>query len=93
MAEPAISLQDLTERYPLAQDLLDKELSEEHMKKVSRIIDDHEIVGHELGLTSQEMTAVSSDANKQELQKFKMMRKWKQRYAWKATYRKLMWLP
>ena len=90
MAGREISLQDLIYRFHLPQYLLDKEVSEEHLRKISRIIAHHEIVGPELGLTSQEMTTISSDVNKQELQKIEMLKKWKQKYIWNATYRKLI---
>ena len=90
MAGCEISLQDVIDRFHLPQYLLDKEVSEEHLRKISRIIAHHEIVGPELGLTSQEMTTISSDVNKQELQKIEMLKKWKQKYIWNATYRKLI---
>ena len=53
MARPGISLQDLVDTFHLSQDQLDREVSEgteEHLREVARIIDDHEIVGYELGL-------------------------------------------
>jgi len=91
MAGRKISLQDLIHRLHLSQDLLEKELSEEHLREVSRIIADHEIVGPELGLTLQEMTTISSNnVNKQEVQKMEMLRKWKQKCIWNATYGKLI---
>lgn len=86
-----ISFKDLIDRFKLSQGLLDKEVSEEHLRKTSRIIADHEIIGLELGLTPQDMTTISSNnVKKQELQKLEMLGKWKQRYLWKATYRKLI---
>lgn len=89
MASSEISLQDLTERYHLSQDLLDKEVSKDHLRKVSDIIDDHNIVGPELGLTDQDMCTIN-DVNRQELQKRETLKKWNQKYAWNATYRKLI---
>ena len=91
MAERGISLQDLIDRFHLSQDQLNEEVSTEHLREVFKNIEDHEIVGLELGLTSAEMnTITSSDVNKPELQKLKMLRKWKQKYSWKATYRKFI---
>lgn len=85
-----ISLQDLRERYSLSQHLLDKELSDEHLREVARIIDDHEILGYELGLTQSEMAAINRDVRTQELQRLAMLKKWKQKNAWKATYKTLI---
>ena len=90
MAGKGISLQALTDRYNLSQDVLDKEVSEEHLREVSRIIDDHEVVGPELGLSQPQMSAINSDAKTQELRRMKMLENWKQIFAYEATYRKLI---
>ena len=67
MGEDGISLQDLRDRYPFCQ--LDKDVSEEHMREVPRIVDDHEVVGPELGLAKPEMTEISRDARTRQVQK------------------------
>ena len=92
MAGPGISLQDLIEKFQLPHDQLDKEISDEHLREVSRIIDNHEIVCSKLGLTCTmlEMTEASADVNKQELQRMEMLRRWKEKCTQKATYRKLI---
>ena len=87
---PAISLQDLIERFQLSPHQLDTELSEGHLGEVSRIIDNHHIVGPELGLSRQEMTTISSDVHGMELQKIEMLRVWKRKCVWRATYRILI---
>ena len=87
-----ISLQDLIDivgRRRTARQL-DEEVSEEHLRDVSRIIDDHEIVGCELGLSSAEMEAINRYARTQQLKKVIMLRKWKEKFAWNATYRRLI---
>jgi len=82
MAGLEILLQDLQ----LSKDQLDAEVRKEHLSELSRIIDDHETLGPELGLTTDEMTAISSE----QLQTLAVLRKWKQVFVWKATYRKLI---
>ena len=84
----AISLQDLIKRFQLSDDLLDASLSDEHVRDVSRIIADHKILGPELGLTSAEMTAINQQPL--EHQRFAMLEKWKQKFDWTATYRKII---
>jgi len=88
--DTGISLQGLIDKFELSEDLLRNELSEEHLNEASRIIDDHEIVGYELGLAEAEMTAINADASKQELRRKVMLRRWKRKYALKATYRKFI---
>ena len=90
MAAPRVTLQDLTERYQLSQDQLDKELSEEHLREASRIIDDHEVMGPELGLDEAEMIAINRDARTHETRKVAMLKIWKQKYAYKARYKQLI---
>ena len=90
MAGPGISLQNLIDRFHLSPDWLDREVSEEHLREVSRVIDEHEIVGPELGLSDQEMTTISSDVKKHDVRKMEMLKKWKRKHLWKATYRKLI---
>ena len=88
--EMAISPQDLMEKYQLSPHQLDKEVSEGHLMDVSWIIADHEILGRELGLNGAEMTAVNADSSTHQLKKIEMLRTWKQKFAWKATYRQLI---
>ena len=57
MAGLEILLQDLQ----LSKDQLDAEVRKEHLSELSRIIDDHETLGPELGLTPDEMTAIGSE--------------------------------
>lgn len=85
----AISLQDVRKRFQLSDELLDTSLSEEYLREASRVIDNHETLGPELGLTPAEMTAISSEKNV-ENQRSAVLRKWKQKLAWTATYRKLI---
>ena len=80
-----ISLQNLIERYELSDELLDETLSEEHMRGASRVINDHEILGPELGLGAAQMAAIDQK-QAPVLQRVAMLQKWKQKFAWKATY-------
>ena len=83
-------MQDLIDRFNLSEDQLDTEVSDEYLREVARIIDNHEILGYDLGLTKPEMTAVDRDAKPHELKKIETLKRWKEKYAWKATYRKLV---
>ena len=89
MAVAGISLQELKDKFHLSQEQLDAEISDEHLKEASKIIADHEILGAELGLTQEEMTAISLEKTL-ELQRLAMLRRWKQKLAWKANYRTLI---
>ena len=89
MAGSGISLQELKNKFHLSQDQLDAEVSDEHLREASRIITDHKVLGPELGLTPGEMTDIDQEQSP-ELQRSAMLRSWKQKLAWKATYRALI---
>ena len=86
MTETRISLQDLVDRFHLSPDQLGKKVSEEYDMALSKIIGDHEILGPLLGLTDQEMIEVDRDARTHEGRKKAMLVKWRQIYAFKATF-------
>ena len=90
MEGSGISLQNLIERYKLSDELLDETLCEEHMREASRVIDNHEILGPELGLSAAQMDAINQKQAPVLLQRVAMLQKWKQKFAWKATYRTLV---
>ena len=86
MAGHEVSLQQLLDTFHLSQDQVDKEVSEDHLREVSGIIDDHQIVGPELRLTNPEMTEIDRDERTHKLKKQAMLRKWKQKFSLNATY-------
>ena len=85
----ALSLQDLIVKNGLSSHQLDQ-VSEEHLLHVSRIIAEHDILGFELGLSNAEMVAINADGRTHELKKMGMLRAWKQKFAFRATYRRLI---
>ena len=89
MAGSKISLKELKERFQLSNDQLDASLGEEQLREAARIVADHETLGSELGLTADEMRAISSEKTLQ-LQRLAMLTKWKQKSAWLANYRTLI---
>ena len=57
------------------------------LREVSIIIDDHEVVGPELGLTEAEITAINCDGSTEDHRKLEMLQIWKRKYSCEATYR------
>ena len=83
-----ISLQELTEKYRLLEKTLDTPFSNENLKKVSRIIEDHKVLAREL-LTPAEIEDIKQEPS-QQLQRLAMLEKWKQISGFKATIRELI---
>ena len=80
-------MQDLMERFQLSQYELDAEMGPEHLHDCAKLFDDYEIVGAELGLDEPAMTAIRDDEKTQERKRMALLKKWKQVFAWRATYR------
>ena len=89
MTKAGISLQELMDKFDLSHYQLNGEICHEHLMDVARIIDDPESLGLCLGLGLDEVTAIRLERT-QQLQQSAMLRRWKQRFAWKATYRTLI---
>lgn len=89
MAEE-ITLQSLMKEYRLSQELLDKEVGDKFLREVSWIIDDHDVLGRELGLKEPELMDINHNTEDHNLRKRNMLMKWRQRYAFKATNKKLI---
>ena len=83
------TLQDLVRRFKIPEHVLNGELSEKHLRDVTRFID-HNTLGPELGLTSQNMNDINVVVGPEDLRRIATLRKWKQTFAYNATYRKLI---
>ena len=79
-------MQDLMERFQFSPYELDAEMIPEHLRDCAKLFDDYEIVGAELGLDEPSMTDIR-DEKTQERKRMALLRKWKQVFAWRATYR------
>lgn len=85
----SISLPDLMERFHLSECQLKKEVSDDHLNKLSKVINGHEVIGPELGLKDIDLTDLSAAGS--EFQKNrKMLNTWKQRFSFNATFKVLI---
>ena len=83
------TLQELFDRFKIPEHVLNDEVSETHLLEVSHFID-HNILGPELGLTPQDMKDINIDERAEDRRRTATLRKWKEVYAFNATYRKLI---
>lgn len=79
-----ISVEDLRERFDLSQEQMNAQFRKDHLAKASRIIGDLKLLGSYLEV---DMTAAIGSQRDLQSKKLAVLRKWKEKYAWKATYR------
>ena len=74
-------------RIPLT--LLDQECSDKHLKSISLFLDRGSVAPH-LGLSEIDIQDIDCDKRKEAEKRLQTLEKWKRKYAFKATYRKLV---
>ena len=62
---------------------------DEHLNSISRFLDWRTTAPH-LGLTDTEIEDIEDEDRKNEVRRLKALQRWKRKYCFKATYRKLM---
>lgn len=85
-----ITLDDCIEQFGLDDEVLGTECSEEHILAVSSFLDDWKGVARHLELTDSEVEEVDSDGKDEADKRHKTLKKWKSKFAFKATYKKLI---
>ena len=90
MDEKEVTLSDLVERFKLVDERLDKPCTAGHLASIALCLTTWEIVSTHLGLDPPEIEAIESDAKSTEEKRQKMLQKWGDKFAHKATYRRLI---
>ena len=87
----AVTLQDVATQAGLKTlDVLDQECSQQVLLRLAKYCVDWQLTGLCLELTEAEITAVDEDCRTAEQKRAGMLRKWKEKFAFKATYRVLI---
>ena len=87
----AVTVQELAEHFKLSADSdLRQQVSNEHIKEISTILESWKLVASHLGLSQGEIEAIDNDGKNEEQKRLLMLQKWKQALFFKATYQKLL---
>ena len=86
----SITVEELEEHFKLPDGILNEEISEEHIIKISTFLASWKLVAPHLDLDEQEIEGIDNGANTEEEKRLLMLRRWKQAFIFKATYRKLL---
>ena len=90
MADKGITLEELTERYKILSGVLENEVSDDDIRKISAFLESWKVVAPYLGLSKGEIEAIDRDGKSEEEKRLLMLQKWKQALVFKATYKELV---
>ena len=90
MADKGITLEDLTERYKIPSSVLENEVSDDDIRKISTFLESWKVVAPYLGLSKGQIEASDRDGKSEEEKRLLMLQRWKQAFVFKATYKELI---
>ena len=85
-----VKLCDLLSHCKLEEADLDREVLSADYNKISRYLCKWKLLVPELGLTEAELEAIEENHSKEEARRVSLLKEWKAKFAWKATYRVLI---
>ena len=85
----AVTLVDCVREFNVPVELLDKRVSDEHIRAVSRFLQWRKVAPY-LMLDDPEIEAVELDGNNEEERRYKSLQTWKRKFAFKAVYKRLI---
>ena len=86
----ATPLSDLLQEVGVSIEQLDKNVSDNHLCSISVFLTSWETVATSLGLNVADVQAIEADGRGAEDKRMKMLQRWKNKFAFRATYRKFV---
>ena len=82
-----VKLCDLLSHCELEEACLDREVCRDDYCDISKYLSEWKLLAPKLGLTDAEVEAILEENQKEEAKRVAFLKKWKQKFVWKATYR------
>ena len=82
-----VSLQQVIEKVGINSQVLDRECSERDIVRLAEFCVRWRLIGNHLKLEDTDLDVIENDFKGTELQRLQMLKKWKQKFANRATYR------
>ena len=89
-SQTTFSVEDVTAKAGIGLDILSRECSQDVLLKLTNFCSVWKLIGQHLGLTEFDITAVDADNTTVDEKRVAVLRKWKDKFAFKATYRVLI---
>ena len=86
----AITLEDLLKEVGVHSQKLNDSISDDHLREIALFLTSWQTVASKLCLSEIDQDAIEREGKDEEDKKRKVLQKWKGKYAFKATYRKLV---
>ena len=85
-----LTIPDVIIKADISIEVLDQECSTEMLPNLAKFIIDWKLIGYHLKLTTAEITAIDGDNRTVDEKRVGMLLKWREKLAFKATYRLLV---
>ena len=86
----AITLEELLKEVSVHSEKLNESISDDHLHEIVLFLTSWQTVASKLCLSEIDQDAIEREGKNEEDKKRKVLQKWKGKYAFKATYRKLV---
>ena len=86
----AITLEELLEEVGVCPEKLNDTISDDHLREIALILPSWKTIAQFLGLEENDLDAIEQEEKKDQVMKLKALQKWKGKFGFKATYRKLV---
>ena len=86
----AISLEELLEEVGVCPEKLNNSISDDHLREIGIFLTSWRKVATYLKLNESDMDAIEQEEKDEQMKKLKVLQKWKGKFGFKATYRKLV---
>ena len=84
MAMAGVTLEECVREFSISTELLDKRVSDEHLREVSKFLQWRKVAPY-LKLDDSEVEDVDLDGNSEQEKRYKFLQTWKSTFAFKAT--------
>ena len=89
MASRQTTIEELIEKVKIRKEILDRECSDRDLTALTQFCDNWRLIGHHLGLEKY-LNDINRDNASEEEKRFALLRRWKQVFDFRATYRMLV---
>ena len=86
----AITLKELLEEVGVHPEKLNESISDDHIREIARFLISWRKVATYLELSETDMDAIEHEERDEHMKKLKALQKWKGKFSFKATYKKLV---
>ena len=86
----AVTLEELLKEVGVRPEILDESISDNHILVIASVLTSWRKVAAHLGLSEIDLDSLDQEGKSEQEKKLEALLKWKGRYAFKATYKKLI---